>query len=391
MMRTGKKIFLMLMAIALLTIGAAALYAGTLYNYSTATNEKIYKDLGRGTEKDDIIAATKPLTILLMGVDTDVESRGSAWEGGRSDSMILVTVNPKTKKTTMMSLTRDIMVELAKADGTSYGTAEKLNHSYAYGQAPMAIATIEKMMDIKIDRYVEINMDGLRELVDKLDGVTVNNTLGFTISIAAQEPAYTATIEPGRHLINGNQALVYSRMRYDDPEGDKGRQKRQREVIQAIVNKLIQLEGFTQYEKILDVLADNMHTDVRITAGTIPGLIGYKDSLDTIETYQLDGENQMIEGLSYQIPTSEELLKMQNIIKKSLGLPTKKDLTTNVKVYEHLFNQPTPMTVIDAFTGEKTEGTEGVTSFSETTTTGLDASETTPETEAEVPTFTEQQ
>ncbi|MGZ7236572.1 LCP family protein, partial [Streptococcus pyogenes] len=79
---------------------------------------------------------------------------------------------------------------------------------------------------------------GLRSLVDALGGITVNNTLGFTISIEAQEPAYRATIDPGQHLINGDQALVYARMRYDDPEGDVGRQKRQREVIGAVVQKL---------------------------------------------------------------------------------------------------------------------------------------------------------
>lgn len=106
----------------------------------------------------------------------------------------------------MMSLTRDIMVEIANSDGTSTGTAEKLNHTYSYGQAPMTIATVEKMMDIKIDRYVQINMDGLVSLVDALGGITVNNTLGFPISISSHEPDYTSTVDPGKRLVNGNQA-----------------------------------------------------------------------------------------------------------------------------------------------------------------------------------------
>lgn len=116
--------------------------------------------------------------------------------------MILVTVNPKTKETNMMSLTRDIMVEIAEANGESSGTVEKLNHSYSYGQAPMAIATIEKMMDINIDRYIEINMDGLVELVDAVGGIEVNNTLGFPISISEHEPAYTSIVQPGKQLVN---------------------------------------------------------------------------------------------------------------------------------------------------------------------------------------------
>lgn len=359
----------MFLAVLLLSVGAAGLYATTFLNDSTNAISKTYKKIGDETDTEDVIQATKPFTILLMGVDVDAATRGGGWEG-RSDSMILVTVNPQTQKTTMMSLTRDIMVELANEDGTSSGTVEKLNHAYSYGQAPMTIATVEKMMDIKIDRYVQINMDGLMSLVDALNGITVNNTLGFPISIEAQEPAYTATVAPGEQLINGSQALVYARMRYDDPEGDLGRQKRQREVIGAIVKKLLQLDGFTQYKKILDAVSTNLQTDIEITTGTLPSLLGYRDSLNTIESYQLDGEGEMVDGLSYQIPTSQHLLEMQNVLKKSLGLPTSTELKTNVKVYENLFGLSNNITVIDAYTGYQTTGTGSVSRTTASSDTG---------------------
>lgn len=349
-MKIGKKIFFMLLAIVGLTAAAGGAYGMTVLNYSTDSLSKTYRSIG-SEDEDETIQATEPLTVLLMGVDMDQGSRGGSWEEGRSDSMILVTVNPRTQKTTMVSLTRDIMVEIANADGTSSGTIEKLNHSYSYGQAPMTVATVEKMLDIHINRYVEINMDGLVELVDAVGGITVNNTLGFPISISEHEPAYTAVVEPGEQLINGAQALVYARMRYDDPDGDVGRQKRQREVIQAIVQKLLQLDGMTQYKQILDAVSNNMRTNVAITLETLPGLLGYKDSLNTIETYQLNGEGQMIDGLSYQIPTSEELLEIQNIIKSSIDLPTSTELRTNVKVSELLFGMSSPVSIIDAYSG----------------------------------------
>lgn len=365
-MKIGKKIVLMVMAILLLTVGAVAAYGTTFWAYSSKAISKTYKKIGEDSTKDNIIQATKPFTILLMGVDVDT-ARGGGWEG-RSDSLILVTVNPQTKKTTLMSLTRDIMVEIANPDGTSTGTAEKLNHTYSYGQAPMTIATVEKMMDIDIDRYVQINMDGLVSLVDALGGITVNNTLGFPISISAQEPNYTSTVDPGQQLVNGDQALVYARMRYDDPEGDVGRQRRQREVIGAIATKLLQLDGFTQYKNILDAVSTNLQTDIEINAGTIPSLLGYKDSLNTIETYQLDGEGEMVEGLSYQIPTSKHLLEMQNVLKRSLGLPEVTELKTNVRVYEKLFGLSNPYTVIDVYTGLSTPGTGVFDETVETTT-----------------------
>ncbi|MCH1750454.1 LCP family protein [Streptococcus suis] len=348
-MTIGKKIFLMSLAIIGLTVGAGLIYGASLLNFSTDAISKTFKQLD-GEEKITPIDATEPLTILLMGVDMDQATRGGDWEGGRSDSMILVTVNPKTKETNMMSLTRDIMVEIAEANGESSGTVEKLNHSYSYGQAPMAIATIEKMMDINIDRYIEINMDGLVELVDAVGGIEVNNTLGFPISISEHEPAYTSIIQPGKQLVNGDQALVYARMRYDDPEGDIGRQRRQREVITAIIKKLLQLDGFTQYKKILTAISNNMRTNIEISPVTIPNLLGYKDSVSKLNSYQLRGVDQMVDAIYYQLPTSTHLLEMQNVLKKSIGLEEKTDLVTNVKVYEGQMGLPSPINVYDAYT-----------------------------------------
>ncbi|MBO3642850.1 LCP family protein [Streptococcus suis] len=348
-MTIGKKIFLMSLAIVGLTLGAGLIYGASLLNFSTDAISKTFKQLD-GEEKITPIDATEPLTILLMGVDMDQATRGGDWEGGRSDSMILVTVNPKTKETNMMSLTRDIMVEIAEASGESSGTVEKLNHSYSYGQAPMAIATIEKMMDINIDRYIEINMDGLVELVDAVGGIEVNNTLGFPISISEHEPAYTSIVQPGKQLVNGDQALVYARMRYDDPEGDIGRQRRQREVITAIIKKLLQLDGLTQYKKILTAISNNMRTNIEISPATIPSLLGYKDSVSKLNSYQLRGVDQMVDEIYYQLPTSEHLLEMQNILKKSIGLEEKTDLVTNVKVYEGQMGLPSPINVYDVYT-----------------------------------------
>ncbi|HGO5510896.1 TPA: LCP family protein [Streptococcus suis subsp. hashimotonensis] len=348
-MTIGKKIFLMSLAIVGLTLGAGLIYGASLLNFSTGTISKTYKQLD-GEKEITPIDATEPLTILLMGVDMDQATRGGDWEGGRSDSMILVTVNPKTKETNMMSLTRDIMVEIAEASGESSGTVEKLNHSYSYGQAPMAIATIEKMMDINIDRYIEINMDGLIELVDAVGGIEVNNTLGFPISISEHEPAYTSIVQPGKQLVNGDQALVYARMRYDDPEGDIGRQRRQREVITAIIKKLLQLDGLTQYKKILTAISNNMRTNIEISPATIPSLLGYKDSVSKLNSYQLRGVDQMVDEIYYQLPTSEHLLEMQNILKKSIGLEEKTDLVTNVKVYEGQVGLPSPINVYDVYT-----------------------------------------
>ena len=246
--------------------------------------------------------------------------------------MILLTVNPHTKKTTMLSLERDILTKIQHKDGSI--EEAKLNAAYAGGGAELAISTIQKMMNIHIDRYIMVNMHGLQQLVDAVGGITVNNTLGFPISISDQEEFNTISIGVGQQTLNGEEALVYSRMRYQDPEGDYGRQKRQREVIQKIVEKVLSLNSVSHYQGILKALTDNMQTNVDLSAKSIPQLLGYQDSFKNIETYQLRGEDAELQGISYQIVTTEHMLEMQNLLRRSLGKEEVTEVETNAVLYE---------------------------------------------------------
>ena len=328
-----KKILKMFLGFLLVSILGVGTYAYTIYNQGTSSLAKTYKKIGEETK---VIEATQPLTILLMGVDTGNIERTDPWEGN-SDSMILLTVNPKTKKTTMISLERDILTKIQHKDGAV--TEEKLNAAYAGGGAELAISTIQDMMNIHIDRYVMVNMHGLQRMVDAVGGITVNNTLGFPISIQDQEPFNKISVGVGQQHLNGEEALVYSRMRYQDPEGDYGRQKRQREVIQRVIEKILSLNSVTHYQDILKALSDNMQTNIEITTSTIPQLLGYQESFKNIETHQLRGEDTTIEGGSYQIVTSEHMLEIQNLLRTSLGEPKVTELKTNVVLYEEINNQ----------------------------------------------------
>lgn len=334
-----KKLIGMVLGFLAVTVVGVGIYAYTIYQQGTATlSQKTYKKIG---EETNVIEATEPLTILLMGVDTGNSERTDPW-AGNSDSMILLTVNPKTKKTTMMSLERDILTKIENGNGQVQEA--KLNAAYANGGAELAISTIQKMMNIHIDRYVMVNMQGLQQLVDAVGGITVNNTLGFPISITDQEEFNKISIGVGEQNLNGEEALVYSRMRYQDPEGDYGRQKRQREVIQKIVEKVLSLNSVSHYQDILKALSDNMQTNVDLSAKSIPQLLGYQDSFKNIETHQLRGEDAELQGISYQIVTSEHMLEMQNLLRSSLGKEPVTELETNAVLYETAFGRTAPST-----------------------------------------------
>ena len=313
---------MMFLSLLVVTTAGIGTYAWTIYGQSTDELSKTYKGLGNET---DVISATKPMTILLMGVDTGSGSREDTWVGN-SDTMILLSVNPKTKKTVMMSLERDILTQI---DENGQTVEAKLNAAYATGGAELAISTIEGLMNIHIDRYVMINMQGLVQLVDAVGGIEVNNTFDFPISIE--------DVEPGKQTINGDQALVYARMRYQDPEGDYGRQKRQREVIKKVVEKVLSLNSVSHYQAILKAVSSNMQTNIALDSKSIPQLLGYQDAFKNIKSEQLRGEDATLpDGGSYQLVTSEHLLSMQNLIRKSLGLDTVKSLKTNAVLYEDI-------------------------------------------------------
>ncbi|MGT2933892.1 glycopolymer--peptidoglycan transferase LytR [Streptococcus catagoni] len=337
-MKIGKKIVLMITAIIMATLIAVGIYATSAYTFSTGELSKTFKDFSTSKTKSTAIQQTKPFSILLMGVDTGSSERKSRWEGN-SDSMILVTINPKTKKTTMTSLERDILIKLTGPESNSMnGQEAKLNAAYAAGGAKMAIMTVQNLLNMTIDNYIQINMQGLIDLVDAVGGITVTNEFNFPISISENEPEYQATVAPGTHKVNGEQALVYARMRYDDPEGDYGRQKRQRIVIQKVLKKVLALNSVSSYRKILHAVSNNMQTNIEISSSTIPSLLGYADALKNIKSYQLKGEDATLaDGGSYQIVTEDHLLEVQNNIRRELGLSKLTELKTSAITYEVLY------------------------------------------------------
>lgn len=305
---------LLILALLVISLGIGILFLVKQEAGNTAKKlEQTYQktDAPKGDTK--AIEKLKPMTILLMGVDTASAQRPDDWEGN-SDSMILVTINPETKKTTMTSLERDL-----RTDIEGLGSV-KLNAAYAGGGADLAISTIQKMLDLKIDYYALINMRGLIDLVDTLGGVEVENNFDFPIAIQGDEPESQVEIAPGKHVINGQQALVYSRMRYEDPDGDYGRQRRQREVIQKILGKLLTFDSINKYNSVLDVVSKNVKTNIKLSdTAVLNYLLKYKESAKDITSYQLAGEGDMIDGVSYQIASKQDILEAQNRIRRELG------------------------------------------------------------------------
>ncbi|MEG1487409.1 LCP family protein [Lactococcus sp.] len=351
-MKLWIKTLLMLGSIILVTAIAAGGYTLTVLNSTTKAFKMTYTNAGN-KQTEQVIQATKPLTILLMGVDTGGEGRGTSdsWNGN-SDSQILMTLNPKTHTTTMVSIERDTMTNILDSDGKIV-SKQKMNAAYPLGfdsgsssdglknAVSYAMKTIGAQTGINIDSFATVNFDGLVNMVDNVGGIDINNTTGQTLYISDTEPQYTAKVPPGKQHINGDQALVYTRDRHHLPNGDYGRAAHQREVITALMKKVLALDNITRYEQFLNEASKDFRTNIPINASTITSLLGYKDCFNKVVSVQYEGIGEMVDGGSYQFMPTEIYLAMQNIMKKSIGDSTVTTLPNNLITYESTFGSGT--------------------------------------------------
>lgn len=157
--------------------------------------------------------------ILLVGVDgNNIE------KGNRSDSMMILTIDEKNQDIRLTSLARDTYVDIE-----GYGS-EKLTHAYAYEGASLLIQTIKNNFGIDVDKYVAVSFESFEKIIDILDGIEIN--------VSKKEVSQINGIKKsGTQTLNGSQALEYSRIRYIDSAYE--RDNRQRKVIEALYNKLV--------------------------------------------------------------------------------------------------------------------------------------------------------
>lgn len=209
---------------------------------------------GKRSKTDASMTSSDVRNILIIGSDTrTVEERG------RTDSMILLSINSKRKEIVMTSFMRDMYVNIKgfNADGESIDTWGKMNSAYVYGGAELLMDTIEYNFDIQVDDYVYIDFYSFVDIVDAIGGIDMEITdeeaEGMIPPMAEQNkimelPKGTDYLDHGGKLhLNGNQALAYARLRYVG-NADFERTSRQREVISKIIETVKSSGPFTMMD-----------------------------------------------------------------------------------------------------------------------------------------------
>jgi len=245
-----------------------------------------------------VIADNKPFNVLVMGVDQ------RPGDTGRSDTMILLAVNPSLHSILMFNIPRD-----TRTDIIGKGTVDKINHAYAFGGVEMAVSTVEHFLDYPIDYYIKVNMEGFEAIIDILGGVEVNNPLEFTYE--------GDTFHKGQIQLDGKKALAYSRMRYDDPRGDLGRNTRQRDIIKAVLQRALGLGALTNLHGILEQIGAHVKTNITFDEMT-EFIQSYRPKIDSITVDEIAGAGERMNGIYYYIVDPKERSRVHERLKKQM-------------------------------------------------------------------------
>ncbi len=216
-----------------------------------------YKDILKNwaTNGGEKMSHKNVLNVLLIGSDassTD-EGRASITDKGNTDVMMLVSIDKASKKIKLVSFMRDSYTYMDQFD--SYG---KLNAACANGGAPYLVETIENDYKIEIDGYALVDFDSFRDVIDVLGGVQI------------EVPKYVANFltnkidgvfPSGNVVLNGDQALRFVRVRATDKDGDVSRVARQRQVVNALIDKA-KGASLSEINEVFDVILANVRTNI---------------------------------------------------------------------------------------------------------------------------------
>ncbi|CAK1239523.1 LCP family protein [Fructobacillus fructosus] len=329
-----RKWILSILTIILLAVAGWGTYLYAQYKGSIDDIQKSAK-ISKTRNVSNLIARGKPFSVLVMGTDVGELNRND--REGLTDSMMLVTINPKTDKVTMMSIPRDIMTAIP---GYEDSFPQKLNAAYAYGGVGATMKAVQNYLNVPIDSYALVNMKGLTTLVDKVGGVSVKSPMDFQYS---QDTAHDygpdlyrfhkgstkweysddngATWTSSKTKLTGEAALAFSRMRYDDPQGDYGRQQRQRLVLQALIKKSVNAETLLN-ASFIKSLSKYAQTDLSFN-NILKIAQNYRNAAKNQDSDHMQGTGVMYDGGSYQAVTNSEKQRVTNKLRKQLGLSEK--------------------------------------------------------------------
>lgn len=289
----GIGIFLLL--IILVGIGGY-LYIQNSYYYVSGSS---FPSLNYIDFSEIILGKIDRVNILFLGVDERKEDKG------RSDTIIFVSLNLKNNKINLLSIPRDTRVLIP-----GFGH-DKINHAYRYGGVDLAVRTVEDFLGISINYYAKMNFQQFEKLIDAIGGV----------DIEVEKPMYYRDrtdklyirLTPGKHRLNGKDALGYVRFRHD-PLGDLGRIERQQKFLRALYNQMKNKISLTNLPQYINLVGSTIETNISFYEILFLASKFINIEEGDINMAMMPGIPENINGANYLVPDIDKIREWKKSI-----------------------------------------------------------------------------
>ena len=301
-----KRVFRVFLLFFLLSIiGGGTFLAFSTSKLSNAVYQEVDQSKFNNQRIADVEVTKDPFNVLLVGI----EDQGG---GARSDVLMLLTIDPSTEKVYSVSIPRDTRTYIEAA-----GYKTKITESYSHGGIESTLTAVSDLLDVPIDYFVSTNFQGFEDIVDTLDGITVDAPFTFKAQLTGS--LKWKTYYKGENELNGNEALAYVRMRKSDPKGDIGRNERQQQVIKEIANKSISFNGMTKIDDLIGNLGENVKTN--IPPSKMSSFVNLYLSMNDVPLNRLtlNGEDQYINSIYYFIPDDDSIDQVSDTLNDALN------------------------------------------------------------------------
>ena len=296
-------IFLLLVAFIIAAVAGALFASSNLFNKPQKAN------------KENLMVAKDKIMVMIMGVD---EREGDV---GRSDTLMVATLDPKKKKAALLSIPRDTRVKI-KGNGF-----DKINAAYAYGGYQLTQDTVENLLGVQMEHYVIINIKSFKKIIDAIGGVDINvEKRMYYEDIWDDDGGLLIDLQPGMQHMDGDTAITY--VRYRDEEGDIGRISRQQKFMQAVMDRITSPAIIPRIPAIVKEIIGSVETDLSVKQ-IIEFLTALKEAQRSgLQSEMLPGKPVYIDGVSYWVP---DLSKLRTTIANTLDVPMSGNIRSSME------------------------------------------------------------
>ena len=304
--------------VLMVVVFLCAALGGAYFASNSLTEKTVEKK-----QSDELLTAKDKATIMIMGVDERDD------DVGRSDTLMIASIDPKTNQASLLSVPRDTRVKI-KGHGF-----DKVNAAYAYGKEKLSQDTVENLLGVNVDHYIIINTKSFKKIIDAIGGIDIDVPKRMHYEDPWDDDGgLIIDFHPGMQHMDGAKAVTY--VRYRDEEGDLGRIRRQQDFVRACMEKIVSPAIIPKLPAVIKEVMGSIETDLSFRqllefAGTL------KESKDNgLKTDMVPGKPLYIEGISYWIP---DLNKLRMTVADTLGVSLsgkyKTKMEADIREYEN--------------------------------------------------------